>query len=129
MEFDLPKDSLIIASLFHDIGKTSHPMPDGSLIDYYIRETEQWKIEKGNVYFHNPEIPYMTVPLRGIFICQHYGLQLTNDEFLSIYLDDGFSIDANKHYLLKINTLPWIIQTADYAATMSEKSAKGWSKT
>lgn len=115
--WQLPKDSLIIGTLFHDLGKVGDHEQD-----YYIPQTDGWKKEKyGEVYTYNSELPYMTVPLRGLFLCQHFGVKLTHDEMLAIYLNDGFVLEENKQFCLKEPLLAHVVMTADYQATMMEK--------
>jgi len=112
----VPKDSLIIACLFHDLGKVGDHKSD-----YYV-PAEQWRAEKlGELYTYNKDIQYMSVPHRGVFLCQHYGLRLTQDETLAITLNDGFVVDENKPYCLKEPLLAHIVMTADYISTRQEK--------
>jgi hypothetical protein len=115
----IPKDSLIIACLLHDIGKVGD-----HLNDYYV-PAEPWRAEKmGEMYTYNRDIQYMTVPHRGIFLCQHYGLKLTQDETLAILLNDGFIVDENKPYCLKEPLLAHVVMTADYISTRQEKGGE-----
>jgi len=116
-EYNIPRDSLIIGCLFHDLGKL------GDLDhDYYLPQDSDWHREKiGEMYKHNKDIKYMTVPHRGVWLCQHFGLTLTQDEWLSIMLNDGWVLQENKAYCLKEGTLVTVVQTADYLATKHEK--------
>lgn len=115
------KESLILTALFHDIGKIGLPTEKG-LIDYYINQDSEWHREKlGEMYKHNEKIPYMTVPQRSVFIMQHFGIQLSYDEYLAILLNDGWIIQDNKPYCLKEPPLAHVIMTADYISTMQEK--------
>jgi hypothetical protein len=120
-EYNLPKDSLIIACLFHDIGKL------GDLEqEYYLPQDSDWHRDKlGEMYKHNKDIKYMTVPHRGVWLCQHFGLKLTQDEWLAIMLNDGWVLQENKAYCLKEGTLVSVVQTADYLATKHEKETLG----
>lgn len=118
-DWDVSKESLIIGCLFHDLGKVGDVNND-----YYIPNDSQWHIDKlGELYKINEEIDYMTVPDRGIFLCQHFGLKLTRDETLAIKLNDGFILNENKNYCLKEPLLAHVVMTADYIATMQEKGA------
>jgi hypothetical protein len=120
--YNVSRESLIIACLFHDLGKVGHVDLDGTVTPYYLPQDSQWHRDKlGEMYKHNPDIPYMSVPHRGVFICQHFGLQLSRDEFLAILLNDGYVLDENKPYCLKEPLLAHIVMTADYTATMHEK--------
>jgi len=115
-DWEIPRDSLIIACLFHDLGKVGDNEKD-----YYV-DSEPWRKEKqGELYTYNKEIQHMDVPTRGIFLCQHFGLKLTLDETLAIKLNDGFVVEENKQYCLKTPTLAFVVMTADYIATMQEK--------
>lgn len=113
----LPKDSLIIGCLFHDLGKVGD-----HLNDYYIPQTDQWRVDKlGEEYTYNKECQYMTVPDRGIFLCQHFGLKLTADELLAIRLNDGQYAPENAPYKLKEPMLADVVHMADLISTKQEK--------
>jgi hypothetical protein len=112
----VPKDSLIIACLFHDLGKVGDQTND-----YYV-PAEAWRAEKlGETYTYNRDMTYMSVPHRGVFLCNHFGLRLTQEETLAILLNDGFVVDENKQYCLKEPLLAHIVMTADYISTRQEK--------
>lgn len=113
----IPKDSLIIAALFHDIGKVGDHEKD-----FYISQTDQWRVDKlGEEYTYNKDIQYMTVPDRGIFLCQHFGLKLSQDEMLAVRLNDGQYADENAPYKLKEPMLADIVHIADLISTKQEK--------
>jgi hypothetical protein len=125
--WNLKKESIVVAALFHDLGKCSHLIDDNetddSLVDYYIPQDSNWHKEKlGENYKHNDLIPYMTVPHRGIWMLQRYGVKLSYDEQLAILLHDGFVLQENKAYCLKEPILAHVIMTADYISTMQEKT-------
>lgn len=115
--WSIPKDSLIIACLFHDLGKVGDHEHD-----YYVPQTDSWRVEKlGEEYTHNKNIRYMTVPDRGIFLCQHFGLRLTPEEMLAIKLNDGQYIAENKPYGMREPMLADVVHMADVIATKQEK--------
>ena len=125
-DWKLPKESMIIAALFHDIGKLGMPGSDSGN-DFYIEQTDNWRRDKlGEVYRYNNDIPYMTTPDRSVFLMQHYQIRLTPDEWLCIKLNDGFVLQENKPYCLKISPLVYGIQTADFISTMIEKNVSYW---
>jgi hypothetical protein len=127
-DWKLRKDSMIVSALAHDIGKLGMPGSDQSN-DFYIDQTDSWRRDKlGEVYRYNNDIPYMTTPDRSVFFMQHYQLKLTSEEWLAIKLNDGFVLQENKPYCLKITPLVYGLQTADYVATCVEKSGNGWSQ-
>lgn len=113
----IPKESLIIACLFHDLGKVGDHEND-----YYVPQTDQWRVDKlGEEYTYNKDIQYMTVPDRGIFLCQHFGLKLTQDELLAIRLNDGQYAEENGAYKLKEPMLADVVHMADLISTKQEK--------
>lgn len=111
------RDSVVIAALFHDIGK----MGDGQQ-PYYVVQSDSWRRDKlGEMYAHNPKLTHMSVGLRGLFLLHSHGVKLTQDEWLAIYFNDGWVLPENKQYCLKEPALVHVIQTADYLATLQEK--------
>lgn len=115
--WDLPKDSLIIGCLLHDLGKVGDHDND-----YYIPQTDGWRVDKlGEMYTHNRNMQYMTVPDRGVWLCQHFGLKLTQDEFLAIKLNDGQYDETNAPYKMKEPLLAHVVHMADVIATKQEK--------
>lgn len=113
----VPKESLIISCLFHDLGKVGDDKDD-----YYVPQPDAWKIEKyGDEFACNDSIRFMSVPDRSVWLCQHFGLKLTFDEFLAIKLNDGQYAPENKEYGLKEPMLADIVHMADVIATKQEK--------
>lgn len=116
--WEVPKDSLIIGCLLHDLGKVGDHERD-----YYLPQDSDWHREKlGEMYKHNKEILYMTVPDRGVWLCQHFGLKLTQDEWLAIKLNDGQYADENAPYKMKEPLLADIVHLADYISCKQEKN-------
>ena len=125
--WNVPKDSLIISCLFHDIGKVGLANDDGTVSDYYIPQESDWHRDKlGELYKYNKEMQYMSTPQRSVHMCQQFGVKLKTDEYLSILLNDGFVLDENKPYCLKTNPLVFVVMTADYISTMQEKFGGVW---
>ncbi len=116
--WQIDRDSLIIACLFHDLGKVGDVDTD-----YYV-PAEEWRQQKmGETYTYNKDIQYMSVPHRGVFLCQHFGLQLKMEEILAITLNDGWVVEENKPYCLKEPLLAHVVMTADYISCMQEKGS------
>lgn len=113
------REELIFALLNHDLGKIGM---DGE--PYYIPNPSKWHREnQGAIYTHNPKLQFMTVPDRGLFLLQSYGIECTFNEYISIKIHDGLYDDANKAYLIsysddgKLRTnLPYIVAQADIVA-------------
>lgn len=111
------EEALTVACLFHDFGKLGD-----HLHDYYLPQESSWHREKlGEMYKINPTIQYMTVPLRGLWMLQYYDISLSQEEYLSIFLNDGQYIDENRPYRLKEPPLAFLVHTADLWATKFEK--------
>lgn len=115
--WEIPKESMIIGALFHDLGKVGDHEND-----YYLPQDSDWHRDKiGEMYKHNRDIQYMTVPHRGVWLCQHFGLRLSQDEFLAIMLNDGQYAPENAPYKLKEPRLADVVHAADLISTKQEK--------
>jgi putative nucleotidyltransferase with HDIG domain len=118
--WDIPKESLIIGALVHDIGKVGDHEHD-----YYVPQDSDWHRDKlGEMYKHNKAMQYMTVSDRSVWLCQHFGLKLTQEEFLAIKLNDGHFDETNAPYKMKEPTLAVVVHHADLIATRTEKESK-----
>ena len=116
-------EELVFAAMHHDLGKV------GDLEhDYYIPQTSDWhRINRGEIYTHNPQLQYMKVPDRGLWLLQHYGVKVTDKEYIGIKLTDGLYDEANKAYLMSYNpdfnlrsNMAYILHQADMMATHIE---------
>lgn len=115
LELDVPKESLILATLFHDIGKV------GSLEqDRYLPQDSGYHFDRGNVYRYNNDLVLRTTDC-SLFLLQHFGVSLTDDEYLAIRLADGQYEDANRGYGMEQPDLAMLVHTADVWATREEK--------
>lgn len=118
--WDLPKDSLIIGCLMHDLGKVGDHEKD-----LYLPQDSDWHRDKlGEMYKHNRDMQYMTVPDRGVWLCQHFGLRLTQAEWLAIKLNDGQYDETNAPYKMKEPRLADVVHIADVISTKQEKEAE-----
>ena len=116
-------EELVFAAMHHDLGKV------GDLDnDYYIPQTSDWhRTNRGEVYTHNPDLQYMKVPDRGLWLLQHYGVKVTDKEYIGIKLTDGLYDEANTAYLKSYNpdfnlrsNISYILHQADMMATHIE---------
>jgi hypothetical protein len=69
----------------------------------------------------------MKVPDRGLWLLQHYGVKVTDKEYLGIKLTDGLYDEANTSYLKSYNpdfnlrsNMAYILHQADMMATHIE---------
>tara|TARA_A100001037_G_C15147063_1_gene636807 strand:- start:2309 stop:2977 length:669 start_codon:yes stop_codon:yes gene_type:complete len=120
---DFTEEELMFAALNHDLGKL------GDLEgDYYLPEESDWhRKNQGSMFKINPDIQNMTVPDRAIFLLQHFGISITQKEYLGIKLADGMYDEASAHYLKSYRLggelktlLPKILHWADHMATTVE---------
>ena len=116
-------EELIFAAMHHDLGKV------GDLEhDYYIPNDSDWhRKNQGMLFKHNPKIEYMTVTDRALWLLQHFGVSMTQNEFIGLRLTDGLYEDANKSYYVGYtperslrSNIAYILHQADMLATHVE---------
>lgn len=121
-EFSL--EELLFAAFNHDLGKlglVGQP--------YYSPNNSQWHIKnQGKIYNYNENLTHMSVPDRSLFILQHYGIDLTINEYNGIKLHDGLYDESNRGYYITPNPnqkrnvyLAIVLHNADHLATIQEK--------
>lgn len=116
-------EELIFSAINHDLGK----MGD-SEHEAYIPQTDAWRKDKlGEDYMFNDKLAFASVPDRGLFLLQDFGIKYTFNEMVAIQTHDGLYDEANKKYLmgympeLKPRTaLPYILHQADMMAARIE---------
>lgn len=127
-EFEMDKstftiEELVFSAINHDLGK----MGDENNASY-IPQTDKWRREKlGEEYMFNKEVPFSSVPDRGLFMLQSHGVSYTFNEMLAIQTHDGLYDDANAKYLKVFmpeqkprTSLPYILHQADLMAARIE---------
>ncbi len=125
---DFTDEELAFVALNHDLGKfgdVEHEM--------YLPQDSKWHNERGEVYKLNPEVTYMKVADRSLFLLSKLGVKISDKEFLGIKLHDGLYEEANKSYFIsysddfKLKTdLPYVIHSADQAAARIESMQKSF---
>lgn len=126
---DYNKETVIFTALHHDLGKVGNHEQN-----WYIPNDSQWHVEnQGKVYKTNPSMHHMNLNDRTFWLLNHYGIQITEIEYLGIKLTDGLFDDANKEYYMKFadesslkTNLPLVMHHADVVAARFEKER--WSK-
>ena len=93
---DYTEEEVIFAALHHDLGKV------GDLEnDYYVPNDSKWHIEnQGKYYKRGKDLNFMTVTDRAIYLLNHFGLTMSENEYLALRLTDGMYEEANKTYLM-----------------------------
>ena len=122
-DINFTDEELVFAAMHHDLGKV------GDIDhDYYIPNDSEWhRKNQGKIYSHNPSLQYMKVPDRALWLLQHFGVKVTDKEYIGIKLTDGLYDDANKSYLMTYNPdfalqshMPYILHQADMMSTYIE---------
>ncbi len=116
-------EELVFSAINHDLGK----MGDANH-ESYIPQTDQWRKDKlGEDYMFNNQLPFSSVPDRGLFLLQSHGIQYTFNEMVAIQTHDGLYDEGNKKYLLNFmpeqkprTCLPYILHQADLLAARVE---------
>ena len=116
-------EELVFSAINHDLGKMGNEEHES-----YIPQTDKWRKEKlGEDYMFNKQVPFASVPDRGLFMLQSHGVQYTFNEMLAIQTHDGLYDEANKKYLFSFmpeqkprTSLPFILHQADLMAARIE---------
>ena len=120
---DYTEEELVFAALFHDLGK----LGDGERPNY-IPQTDKWRQDKlSEMYTNNPDLDYMLIPDRSLYILQKYGVKVSHKEFLAIRLHDGVFDEANKSYFFSYQessrqktSIISVLHSADFLASKVE---------
>jgi hypothetical protein len=116
-------EELVFSAINHDLGKMGDENHES-----YIPQTDQWRKDKlGEDYMFNNQLPFSSVPDRGLFLLQSHGIQYTFNEMVAIQTHDGLYDEGNKKYLLNFmpeqkprTCLPYILHQADLLAARVE---------
>jgi len=109
--------------IHHDLGKVGNA--DES---WYIPNDSQWHVEnQGKIYKTNPTMHWMNLNDRTFWMLNHFGIKISEVEYLGIKLTDGLYDDANKEYYIAYNkdnslktSLPFVMHQADIMAARYE---------
>ena len=116
-------EELVFAAINHDLGKMGDENNES-----YIPQTDKWRREKlGEDYMFNKQVPFASVPDRGLFMLQSHGIQYSFNEMVAIQTHDGLYDVANEKYLKAYmpeqkprTSLPFILHQADLMAARIE---------
>jgi len=120
---DYTEEELVFAALFHDLGKIGNGDAPN-----YIPQTDKWRQDKlSEMYTYNPELDFMLIPDRSLFILQKFGITVNQKEWLGIRLHDGVFDKANEAYFFsnvessRIKTsIVSVLHSADFLASKVE---------
>ena len=122
-EVDFTEEELVFAALFHDLGK----MGDGDSPNY-LPQTDKWRQDKLNeMYLNNPDLDFMLIQDRSLFILQKFGIKVSQKEYLAIRCHDGVFDKANEAYFFshqptsrQKTSIISILHSADFLASKVE---------
>lgn len=120
-------EELVFSAINHDLGKVGtnqNPV--------YIPNDSQWHIEKQGIYYkYNPDVTYMRIADRSLYMLHKANIKVTENEYLAIKLHDGLYEEANKPYYITYgpdtqlkSNLPYILHQADLMASQIENKNK-----
>jgi len=120
---DYTEEELVFSALFHDLGKIG----DGESPNY-IPQTDKWRQDKlSEMYTYNPDLDFMLIPDRSLFILQKFGIKINQKEFLAIRLHDGVFDKANEAYFFsnvessrQKTSIISVLHAADFLASKVE---------
>ena len=118
------EEEMVFATLHHDLGKVGDDEKD-----YYIPNESEWhRKNQGKIYTPNPELQYMNVSDRSLWLLQKFDVKLNQTEYIGLKLADGMYEDGNKQYYMSYtpdfelqSNLPHIIHQADMLASKTER--------
>lgn len=120
---DYTKDEIALVTLFHDLGK----MGDVNEEFYQVQDNEWRRNNMGEIYKINKKLINMNGADRSLYILQHFGVQLTQNEWITIKIHEGMYDEANTYYLKTVfensvlkSHLPHLVHHADMMATRIE---------
>jgi len=115
------KEDVILASLFHDLGKL------GDLDQpYYKIQTDDWRRKKLNEFYtYNPDMENLSVTDRALWLLQHFNIKVSTEVWKAIKMSDGMFDAGNEGYYRNSsdsrNILHYIVHFGDWTSTVAEK--------
>lgn len=112
-------ESLATVSLLHEFGKLGDEKEE-----YYVQTNKTWNIQKGIYYELNPNITFMKIPQRSLYLAQKFEVPLTKQEYMAILLYEGHYSEDNKFYRFKEPGLSKLLYFADsWAISIEHQNA------
>lgn len=83
LELGLLKESMVLCCLFRNLGLV------GDLENDLFVEEDQWHKDRGMFFKYNQELQFMKPFDRTVWLLNHFGIKLTQDEFLAFLSGSG----------------------------------------
>ena len=118
LDMNIATASILKVGLLHELGKV------GDLSKrYFVEQDSSWHREKlGQLYKYNEDLNKMSVSHRTLWLLQHHGVVLTNDEWLAVQLAAGFHFEENRFYVNSEPSLALLLQQAKAVTIHRDKS-------
>ena len=123
---DFSDEELAFVAINHDLGKFG-----SEEYEAYIDQDSKWHRDRGEIYKNNPELFFMKIQDRSLYILQSINVKCTPNEYLGIKLHDGLYEESNKSYYIAFSeeyklrsNLPYIIHQADLMSARIESQNK-----
>lgn len=122
-DLNFTQEELIFSALFHDLGKVGNGEKPA-----YVPQTSEWhQKNQGSMFINNPEIDFMLVPDRSLYLLQKFGIPVSQHEYLAIKLHDGLFEESNKAYYINFSpdarlrsNIVKVLHAADLLAAAAE---------
>jgi len=116
-------EEITLVTLFHDLGKIGDITED-----FYLPQENDWRRNNlGEIYKINDNVVNMNGADRSLYLLQHFGVQLTQNEWITIKIHEGMYEEGNSTYLktpFESNSLrshlPHLIHHSDMMAARIE---------
>lgn len=116
-------EEITLIALFHDLGKIGDEVNE-----FYMPQDNEWRRNTlGEIYKINPEIQNMNAADRSLYTLQKFGIELSQNEWITIKIHDGLYDEGNESYLKVMSDsnclkshLPHLIHQADIIAYRTE---------
>lgn len=116
-------EEIAFISLFHDLGKMGDINEE-----FYQAQDNEWRRNKmGEVYKINDNLVNMNGADRSLYILQHFGVEISQNEWITIKIHEGMYEEGNAQYLktpyennILKSHLPHLIHHADMMASRIE---------
>ncbi len=114
---DFSEDDMIIAALFHDLGKAGYGDEP-----YFVEKNSNWHKEKMGLYYeHNEALQYMPHAQRSLQVLSDYDVNLPNNVYTAILIHDGQYVAENKPYAMNEGKFALLLSMSDRLACEIEK--------
>lgn len=109
---EISKESCVIVSLIHDLGKVGMPGNPQYLINEPTEKQQKHGYKPDAPYRFNKELTYLSVPIRSLYLASKH-IELTEQEVQAIVYHDGQYVDDNRSVATHEEPLTLLLQYAD----------------